>query len=72
MNKNIKRVKLYELLKQRKITAYSLAKALNYRPQVVYNWLYGVGTPNVKTMIRIRDFLNISSDEILLIFAEGE
>lgn len=71
MNKNIKRIKLYELLEQRKMTAYSFARALNYKPQAVYNWLYGIGTPSVKVMLNIMEVLNISADEVLSLFVEG-
>lgn len=66
----IKREKLSQLLKQKDMSAYVLAKALEYKPQTVYNWLYGHGTPTPAVMLKMVKVLGISAQEILEIFAD--
>lgn len=64
------REKFALVLEQIGITAYALAKELKYKPQTVYNWLYGHGTPTPAVMIKLKTILNVSGDEILEMFAE--
>ena len=66
----IKREKLSQLLEQKGMSAYALAKALEYKPQTVYNWLYGHGTPTPAVMLKMVKVLGISAQEILEIFAD--
>lgn len=74
MNKStfvkVKRKKLFELLERRNKTAYSLAKEIGYKPQAVYNWLYGIGAPSAAVMLKLTDLLEVTAEEILKIFAE--
>lgn len=64
------RKKLARVLEQKKMSAYALAQAIGYKPQTVYNWVYGHGTPTPAIMLKIAKLLNVSGDEILEIFAE--
>ena len=67
-----KRKKMDQLLEQKGMTAYALAKEVGYKPQTVYNWLYGCGTPTPTVMLKMMKVLNISAQEVLEIFAEGD
>ena len=65
------RYKLARILEKNKMSAYALAKTLGYKPQTVYNWVYGCGTPTPGVMLKLTKILNVSGDEILEMFAEG-
>ena len=67
-----KRKKLAQLLEQKGMSAYALAKAVGYKPQTVYNWLYGHGTPTPTVMLKMIKVLDISAQKILEIFSEGD
>lgn len=64
------RKKLAQILERKGMSAYTLAKELGYKPQTVYNWVYGHGTPTPAVMIKLKTILNVSGDEILEMFAE--
>lgn len=66
-----RRKKLYELLRKKNLSAFKLAKELGYSNETtVYKWLYGKGSPNALTMLRLTVILGVSAEEILEIFAE--
>lgn len=58
------------ILEQKGLTSYALAKMIGYKPQTVYNWVYGHGTPEPAVMLKIMKILDISAEEILKMFAE--
>ena len=64
------RERLARILEQKGMSAYALAKAVGYKPQTVYNWVYGHGTPTPAVMLKIMDILGISAQEILGLFAD--
>ena len=64
------RKKFQKALKEKNLSIYGLAKILNVGKSVVYYWLWGDSVPNVQNLIRIKDILNISGDEVLEMFAE--
>lgn len=57
------------LLKSRNITAYDLAKKLGCKHSRVYKWVYGISEPNAKTFLQLAEILDVSTKEILQIFA---
>ena len=71
MNKNIKRKRLLEVIERQNKSAYEVAQEIGYKPQTVYNWLYGKGVPNPVIMLKLKQILNVTGDEIIEIFAEG-
>lgn len=70
MGKNIVRKRFAALLQSRGITAYQLAKQLGRDKTSVYKWIYGIGEPNARTMLKLMMILDVSAQEILEIFAE--
>lgn len=64
------REKLARLLELKGMSAYALAKAIGYKPQTVYNWVYGHGTPTPALMLKMTEILGVSAQEMLEIFAE--
>lgn len=64
------REKLARILEQKGMSAYALAKAVGYKPQTAYNWVYGCGTPTPAVMLKMTKVLGVSAQEILEIFAE--
>ena len=64
------RKKLIQVLEQKGMSAYALAKAIGYKPQTVYNWIYGHGTPTPAVMLKMTKIFGVSAQEILEIFAE--
>ena len=66
----IRRKKLFETLEKKNMTAYSLAREISYKPQAVYNWLYGIGTPGPAVMLRLIRILDVTAEELLRMFAE--
>ena len=65
------RKKLAQILEQKGMSAYALAKAIDYKPQTVYNWVYGHGTPTPAVMLKLIKILGVSAMEILQMFAEN-
>lgn len=63
-------MKFKKLLKSKKTTCYSLAKMLGVSVQTVYSWARGRSTPNPKTILQIKQILNVSAEEILRCFVE--
>lgn len=70
MKKIKKETKFGIFLQERSISPYALAKQLSIAPQSVYRYIWGDREPNVKTMIKLKEILNISGDEILEMFSE--
>ena len=66
------RKRLARILEQKGMSAYALAKVVGYKPQTVYNWVYGHGTPTPAVMLKMIKILGISAQEILEIFTEEE
>lgn len=64
------RKKLIQVLEQKGMSAYALAKAIGYKPQTVYNWIYGHGTPTPAVMLKMIKIFGVSAQEILEIFAD--
>ena len=68
----IKRKEFARVLRLRGITAYKLSQMLGLKDKThVYKWIYGKGAPNAATMLRLMDILDVSAEEILQMFAEG-
>lgn len=66
------RERLVQILEKKGMSAYALAKALGYKPQTVYNWVYGHGTPTPAMMLKMVKIFGVSAQEILEVFADGE
>ncbi|MBQ7912941.1 MAG: helix-turn-helix transcriptional regulator [Clostridia bacterium] len=66
------RERLARLLEQKEMSAYALAKAIGYKPQTVYNWVYGHGTPTPAVMLKMTKIFGVSAQKILEIFAEDK
>ena len=64
------RERLARILEQKGMSAYALAKAVGYKPQTVYNWVYRHGTPTPTVMLKMMDILDVSAREILEIFSD--
>ena len=65
------RKKLEAALAQKKLTMYRIAKMIGVDATVAYYWLWGDSVPCIKNVIRLKEILNVSGDEILEMFAEG-
>lgn len=63
-------MKFQQLLKEKGFTCGSLARVLEVNRQTVYQWSWGKGTPNPKTILQIKEILKVSAEEILLCFVE--
>ena len=71
--KIIKRKTFADLLQSRSITAYKLGRMLGYKGgNTVYKWIYGKSEPNAATMLKLIKILEISAEEMLQMFAEGD
>ncbi|MBQ3221159.1 MAG: helix-turn-helix transcriptional regulator [Clostridia bacterium] len=66
-----RREKFVQILEQKGMSAYALAKVIGYKPQTVYNWVYGHGTPTPVVMLDLVEILGVSAQEILEMFAEN-
>ena len=62
--------KLIRILDKKGMSGYALAIAVGYKPQTVYNWIYGHGTPTPAVMLKLTKILEISAREILEVFAD--
>lgn len=65
----IKRKKFQKKLKELGLTGYSLGKRLGLSKAHVYMWLYGKMIPSVENLIKLKEILNVSGDEILEMFS---
>ena len=75
MKRNKKRQAFADLLRSRNITACKLGQMLGYKDKsytTVYKWVYGQSAPNAATMLKLMEILDVSAEEILRIFAEGQ
>ena len=64
------RKKFKELLKAKGITVYRIARLLNIDPPIAYYWLLEKSVPCIKNLIRLKEILGVSGNEILEIFME--
>lgn len=64
------RKKFEKKLKERNLTVYRIAKIMGIDAPIAYYWLWGKSVPNIHNLIRLKEILNISGDEILEMFAE--
>jgi transcriptional regulator with XRE-family HTH domain len=64
------RKKFEKKLKERNLTMYRIAKIIGIDAPVAYYWLWGKSVPNIYNLIRLKEILNVSGDEILEMFAE--
>ena len=58
-------VKVAELRKARGVSQYALAKALGITSQAVVAWEQGRSTPTTAMVIKLADFFECSTDEVL-------
>ena len=65
------RKKLEAALAQKKLTMYRVAKMIGVESPVAYYWLWGDSVPSIRNMIKLKEILGVSGDEILEMFAEG-
>lgn len=65
-----KRKKFEECIKARGFTRYSLSKKLGLSKSHVYQWCYGKQNPSIENLIKLKEILNVSGDEILEMFSE--
>lgn len=60
MSNNLKNVRI-----KRGIKAIDIAKALNVSKQTISNWENGKRFPDIKTLIKLADFYNVSVDYLV-------
>lgn len=66
MEKNVeKRKKFLDILKSNKLNARTLSERLGVPYDRIYKWVYGKGTPNPATMLKLAEILNVTEREIL-------
>lgn len=65
------RKKFQAALKKANITLYQLAKIVGVGVPVAYYWLWGDSVPAIGNLIKIKNALNISADEVLEMFLEN-
>lgn len=53
------------LIKQRKITAYRVAKETGISQSTLSDWKNGKSTPKVDKLMKIADYLNVPLEELL-------
>ncbi|MDE7330283.1 MAG: helix-turn-helix domain-containing protein [Clostridia bacterium] len=61
-------MKFKKLLNSKGTTCYALAKKLYVSVQTVYSWAWGRSTPNPETILKIKEILNVTAEEVLLCF----
>lgn len=54
--------RLYELLEEREVTQLQLAKAVGISGPTVSCYVYGRAVPSVRTLIKIADYFDVSTD----------
>lgn len=57
-----------ELLRAKGYTYGTFAKKINYSRQAVFSWASGRCAPNPETILKIKDILQVSAEEVLLSF----
>lgn len=57
--------RLNELMNNRGISKYRLAKDLQVQPSVVGRWVSGENLPSLEKSIQIADYFNVSTDYLL-------
>lgn len=65
-----KRQAFEECIKASGFTKYSLGKKLGLSKSHVYQWCYGKQNPSIEILIKLKEILNVSGDEILEMFSE--
>ena len=66
--KKINRLKV--VLAERGMTNKQLAEILDKDPAVISKWVTNAAQPNVEMFIQLAKILNVSVDEIILLFIE--
>lgn len=64
------RKKFERKLKEKNLSMYRLAKLVGVDPPVAYYWLWGDSVPAIYNLIKLKEILNVSGDEILEMFVE--
>ncbi len=64
------RKKFESALRKNKLTPYKIAKLVGVGVPVAYYWLWGDTVPMIENLIKLKEILNVSGDEILEMFAE--
>lgn len=59
-------MKFQQLLKDKGFTRGTLAKAIGVGRQAVYQWSWGKCAPDPETILKIKDILQVSAEEVLL------
>ena len=57
--------RIYGLLKEKKVTAYTLANAVNISQGNISDWKSGKAKPSIAALIKIADYFEVSTDYIL-------
>lgn len=65
-------MKFQQILKDKGFTCGSLAKVLGIGRQAVYQWSWGKCTPSPEMILKIKDILQVSAEEVLLCFVNNE
>lgn len=65
MTEEVFRQRLREAMKEKGMSAWSLAEACGIYRRAVYNWLAGTGTPRMRTLPKLARVLGVSVDWLL-------
>lgn len=65
-----KRYRLRELIDAAGYKPYILGEKLGFSRSVVYDWIHGRNTPNLRTIVKLAKVLKVSIEELVLIFVE--
>lgn len=61
-----------ELLNSKGYTYGSLARKIDYSRQAVFSWASGRCAPDPETILKIKDILQVSAEEVLLCFVNDK
>ena len=64
------RKKFERVLQRKNLSPYKVAKILGVGITVPYYWLWGDSAPTIENLIKLKEILGVSGDEILEMFAE--
>lgn len=64
------RKKFERALQRKNLSPYKVAKILGVGVPVAYYWLWGNTVPVIENLIKLKEILGVSGDEILEMFAE--
>lgn len=64
------RKRFEEALQRKNLTPYKVSKILGVGIPVAYYWLWGDSVPTIENLIKLKEILGVSGDEILEMFAE--